>query len=96
VRNKLDFENFKIGLLIFLGVVNLPVYWFLGKVFFGDLATFWELLKTSMVPDLISMFRGKYWEDWAATARINLYFVMCGGLLFLEYYLVIKHFYNVE
>lgn len=55
---------------------------------FGDMATFWECVKFWLTPDIFSWFRGRYWEDQFARIRLGIWLILCGGLVFGEYYLI--------
>ena len=48
---------------IILGMLNIPLYWFLGKVFFKDLDDFLESVRFWLTPNIFSAFRGEYWDD---------------------------------
>ena len=80
-----------IGLIV-LGVVNIPLYMFIGKLIFGDWADFWEAVKFWLTPDLFSLFRGEYWDDWWAEIKLGFFIVACGGCVFGEYMLIHKLF----
>lgn len=79
-------------LLIILAVVNIPVYLYLGKLFFGDWAGFWEVVRFWFTPDIISAFRGEYWEDWSAELKLGIFLVGCGAIVYGEYLLISKIF----
>lgn len=71
---------------IILAVVNLPVYFVLGRLFFSDWDEFWEALRFWITPDLISALRGEFWDDWWAETKLGLWFVCCAGCVLAEAY----------
>ena len=80
------------ALVIGLIVVNIPSYLLLGKVFFGGWEGFLECVRYGITPDIVSLFRGEYWEDKAASWKLFLYFAGCAALVFCEYKLISKIF----
>lgn len=72
---------------VLLAVVNVPVYYGLGRVFFRDWDEFRESVRFWMTPDLISAFRGQYVEDWWAEAKLGLWVVSCTAFVVGEAYL---------
>ena len=81
-----------VTLLVVLGVVNIPLYIFIGKLFFSDWDDFGEAIRFWFTPDLWSAFRGEYWEDWLAELKLGLFLVACGGCVYGEYVLIHKLF----
>jgi len=69
-------------------VVNLPVYYLLYRLCFGDFETLVESLKYSLKPDIISWFQGEGWDDMAAEFRLAFFLIGCGLLIFGEIVLV--------
>lgn len=67
-------------LLLVVAVLSLPVYRGLAKAFWGErYESLGETLKYLFMPDLISLFRGKFWEDWGQTRKFNAYLLLCIG-----------------
>ena len=60
---------------IIAGVVVLGV---LFKPFFEDAEHFWRCIRFWFTPDLFSLFRGEWREDWWAEMKLGLWF-MCGS-----------------
>ena len=82
-----------ITLLIILVVLNIPLYIFLGWVFFDNWGNFLQLLKFWFTPDIISAFKGEYWEDIWAEWKLGAFILICGAVVYGEYFLIIKIFY---
>lgn len=81
-----------VTLLVVLVVVNAPLYWVLGKLFFGSWEVFWECVKFWFKPDILSWFDGTYWEDHEAEWRLFLWMLLCGLVVFGEYVLISRLF----
>ncbi|MDB9314819.1 hypothetical protein PN462_17025 [Spirulina sp. CS-785/01] len=58
----------------------------LFKPFFGDGDGFWECVRFSFIPDIISCLRGEWARDWWAELKLNVWFfcgVLVGGLVYV-------------
>jgi hypothetical protein len=73
---------------IALVVANIPVYFVLGWLFFGDWDEFLESLQFWITPDVISLFRGEWEEDWWAEIRFWFWIVCCTACVYGEGWLV--------
>jgi len=71
-----------------LAVANIPLYVVLGRVIFGDWAGFVDTLKFWLLPDIVSMFRGEYWDDNRAEFKLWIFVVICFGMVKAE-----EHFF---
>jgi hypothetical protein len=58
----------------------------LFRVIFDDAADFWDCVKFSFTPDLISMFRGRYLDDWHQSMKLSLFLLAAGGAGGLTYW----------
>ena len=85
-------ENATITTLVILGVLNIPVYILIGKVFFGDLAGFFDALKFWFTPNIFSLFRGRYGDDIMAEFKLVIFIFVCGLCVYGEYKLILKLF----
>jgi hypothetical protein len=77
---------------IILLIVNIPVYFGLGWVFFKTLDDFWEAIKFWLTPDLISLFKGEYWTDRWSELKLGLWIVSCILCVIGEAHLIGKFF----
>ena len=75
---------------VIIGCVNIPVYFFIGKLFFGDMAGFFESLRYWFTPNIISMFRGKWTQDVGHTWKLIIWLVVCFACVYSEAKLVGK------
>ena len=71
--------------IITLGLANIPIYIFLGKVFFGGWEGFFEALFFWFKPDLFSAFHGEFWDDWWAEFKLAIFIVACVALVWGEF-----------
>ncbi len=79
-------------LIAILAVVNVPVYLFLGKSFFADWQGLWEAVKFWLTPDIISIFRGEYFEDWWESTKLFVFVALCVGVVAAEYAIIGSYF----
>lgn len=67
-------------ILLLVGILSIPVYLSLGKLFWGErFETLGEAIKFFLIPDLYSFFKGRFWDDWYATAKFNFFLFLCFG-----------------
>ncbi|KAB2925537.1 MAG: hypothetical protein F9K30_07720 [Dechloromonas sp.] len=67
-------------ILLLVGILSIPVYLSLGKLFWGErFETLGEAIKFFLIPDLYSLFKGRFWDDWYATAKFNFFLFLCFG-----------------
>ena len=60
--------------IIILSILNIPLYLYIGKLFFEDWHGFFEAVKYWLTPQFISALRGKYWEDIFSEFKLFFYF----------------------
>jgi hypothetical protein len=62
-----------------LGIIaGIVVLVSLFKPFFDDLSGFLECVRFWFTPDIISMFRGEWGDDWLAELKLGVW-LACGG-----------------
>ncbi len=71
-----------LALVIIAGVVTLAL---LFKPFFGDKDHFFECVRFWFTPDLFSLFRGEYHQDWWAEMKLGAWLFLGGIVGFLVY-----------
>ena len=81
-----------ITLIAILAVLNTPVYFFLGRSFFGDWDGVWEAVKFWLTPDIISIFRGEYFDDWWESTKLWVFVALCIGAVAAEYAIIDSYF----
>lgn len=75
-------------LILVLLLVNIPLYKIIGKMIFKDEGEFWEAINYNFIPDLISLFRGRFAKDFFAELKLSFFLLCCGVVIFLEYVLI--------
>jgi hypothetical protein len=69
---------------IILALANMPLYWVVGWIVFKDWGDFWECVKFWLTPDIISLFRGEWIEDWWAEMKLFVWIALCGAAVLGE------------
>ncbi|MFH0963679.1 MAG: hypothetical protein V2A58_06665 [Planctomycetota bacterium] len=83
-------------LLGVLAVVNAPLYWALGKTFFGGWEGFTEALRFYFTPDWWSAMRGEFWEDRWESLKLFVFLVLCVLAVAVEYALIARYFLSAK
>lgn len=66
--------------VIFVAILSWPVYKYLAKVFFGEqYEKLGQVVKYVIQWDWTSAKQGKFWEDWDASLKFNVFLIMCIG-----------------
>jgi hypothetical protein len=84
-------DNMHIAQIVFLIVLDIPLFILVGRVFFHDWAGFFEAVWFWFKPDLWSAFDGTYWLDQWNELKVFLFIAICGIMVYSEYY-VITHY----
>jgi len=75
-------------LIIVLLVVNIPVYKKIKEMLFPNPDDFSEAIRYAFTPDLLSLFRGEYWNDRIHEAALSFMFLGCIIVVAFEYFLI--------
>jgi hypothetical protein len=70
------------GTLALVALFSLPLYWFIGRIFFDDWQDFLEHLRLWFQPFWLSALRGEYHADMWAQVKLFVYLLICGGWVF--------------
>ena len=66
--------------LLTVALISFPIYVSLAKLFWGErFDSLGETISFLFTPDLVSLFRGEYWDDWHATLKFNVFLFLCLG-----------------
>ncbi len=65
-------------------LINIPVYILLFRRFFSDKEEFLESLNFFFRPNILSMFKGEFWEDLRAELKLGGFIAICGAILTVE------------
>ena len=71
--------------------VTLAVGAVLFGFFFDGLDDFLECVRYYFTPDILSLFRGEYSEDWWAELKLGLWIGLSVGSGALTYFWMLKH-----
>lgn len=72
-------------LLGVLAVANIPIYWIMFRAFYNDGYDFGDALGYLVQPDIISLMRGEFTEDFYQSLKIWVYFMLCVATPCAEY-----------
>jgi len=78
--------------LIIFGVANIPIYFFVGCVFFKDWSEFWESIRFWFTPDIISSFRREYFDDFWGEMKLFGWGACSGACVVSEIHIFEKLF----
>jgi len=76
-----------------LGVLNIPLYFFVGKIIFTDWENFWSAVGYWFKPDMWSFMRGEGLKDFVAEMKLSFFFIICVGTVYGEFYLISKYLF---
>jgi len=77
---------------VILGILNVPLYIFLGRLLFTHWDNFFDAVKFWFKPDMWSWVAGEYWEDCVAEFKLGILFAISAGAVMGEYWLIGKFF----
>lgn len=75
-----------------LVLINIPVYIGVGRALFDDLEDFFECIRYSLMPDMISWLSGDLTKDWHAEMKLTAFVVVSGLVVFGEHWLINTYF----
>ena len=75
-------------IIILLLVVNIPVYKIIGSWIFEDKEDFLEAIKFKLIPDIVSLFRGKFANDFFAEMKLSFFIFACIIVIAIEYFII--------
>ena len=78
--------------IVLAAIIGGVVAALLFKPFFGDRDEFFRCLKFWFIPDIVSFFRGEYWEDHLAEFKLGFWFAAAGLSAFATYAGLMKLF----
>ena len=75
-----------------LTILNLPIIFIIGKIFFKDIEGLLTSIRFIIVPDLLSAIRGEFWDDWWESLRFVIFILVCVSLVLSEKAFIEKYF----
>jgi hypothetical protein len=89
-------DSLNITLLVILIVLNVPLYFLLGRSFFGGweglLQSVWAILE----PPIVSAMSGNYWEHRIGRFTLLLYLIVCIASTAAEYHVVARFLLGMD
>ncbi|RME82662.1 MAG: hypothetical protein D6785_07610 [Planctomycetota bacterium] len=76
---------------ILLAILNIPLYHFLVKIFFGDYSGLANAIRFLLTPQIFSAFKGEFWDDWWEEIKLFFAILIIFFILTFEYTLI-THF----
>ena len=77
-------------------LANIPMYWLIGYVFFGNWQNFFVSILYLFKDDTISALDGEWHEDRSRTVSFLLFAIVCFLLVISEYVSLRKYFAIVD
>jgi hypothetical protein len=68
-----------------LAAANFPVYFAAGRLLFGSWHAFWENVRFSFTPEVISYLRGEWSQRWGAEFKLLTYVGACALIVVVEH-----------
>ena len=66
--------------MLIVAVLSTPIFLTLARMFWGEkFEDIGETVKFLFWPDVYSLFKGRFWDDWYATKKFDLFLLMCVG-----------------
>ena len=76
-------EAIIVGALIIINFFT--VYKFIFNVIFSNREDFYDSVRYSFTPNIISLFRGEYWKDRVGEFKLGIFIFLCIAVTGLEY-----------
>ncbi|MBN1901383.1 hypothetical protein JW926_08690 [Candidatus Sumerlaeota bacterium] len=71
--------------LIILILLNIPLYFLYGRIFFKTWDDFGEAISYLFIPSIFTTLQGEFWNRWWAGTKMFGWFALCVGTVYLEY-----------
>ena len=66
--------------LLFIAIISIPLYAVLARGLWGNrIESLRDLIDALMRPDIIALFKGKYWEDQLQEEKLLFFLFLCAG-----------------
>lgn len=86
--------NKSLIIVIILLIIDLPLFIVIGKIMYHGWDDFCDDFKWNLIPDIFSLFTGRFLKDKRGELNSQLYFFVCFIILFLELVVVNEVFLN--
>jgi len=71
-------------LYVVLFVLNIPIYKWIFRRIFDNVDDLKQSVKYSFTPDIISLFRGRFWKDQWGELKLSVFIFCCLGIFVIE------------
>lgn len=78
-------------LAVVLAVLNVPVYWLLGRFFFPTGADLYDTVRLLLTPRIWDLLRGEAFDDQWAHFQVGAWLVLCIVTVASEHFFVRHH-----
>lgn len=82
-------------LAVVLAVLNVPVYWMLGRLFFPSGADVYDTVRLLLTPRILDLLRGEAFDDQWAHFQVGAWLLLCIVSVASEHYFIRHHFPGV-
>ncbi len=72
-------------LFTILVILNIPSYYFIGKLFYKSKEDFFEAIRFWFTPDIISLFRGELLDDFWEGIKLGFFLTVCSAVVYAQY-----------
>src|SRR5437762_14327389 len=79
IRHSQHWRARPMTLVLILVFANIAVYVLIGWMIFGTWGNFFEAVRFWFTPDIISLFRGEYWEDRWESMKLGFWLLGCAA-----------------
>ena len=83
-------------MFLIIAGLNIPLYFLLGKSFFGGWEGLFESIVAMITPDVKSALSGDYDEHRIGRFTFIMYLIVCSAVVLSEYHVVAKYFFGIE
>jgi len=81
-------ENLEIIVLALLIVVNVPVYFIVFKLIYGDVERFVDSIQYAVRPNFLAYFSDDYYVILMPQAQLSVFFIGCAAIVGAEFALL--------
>ncbi|MFE0556991.1 hypothetical protein ACFW1P_13815 [Paenibacillus sp. NPDC058910] len=69
---------------VILFILNIPIYKWMFRRIFENVDDLKQSVKYSFTPDLISLFRRRFWKDQFGELKMSVFYFCCLGIFVIE------------
>lgn len=73
------------SLLIILAIINTPLYYYIGTIFYNTVDEFTDGIRYVFQPDWLSASRGEHADDIWESVKVYIYVLTCASVVTMQY-----------